>query len=65
MNKLVRYNNYEQFPWIVNKLMQAMTQQTFCNAWESFFDSVVHINEIYADRVNMVRNYIRNTVFQF
>ena len=48
--KLIRANDYEDFPWLVSKFMESVTQYTYGNCWETLFDCLVHVNEKYLDR---------------
>lgn len=54
IHKLVRSTNYEEFPWIANKVMEVITQYKYQNSWEVLYDSILHINEKYVDKRNMV-----------
>lgn len=58
--KLIRANDYEDLPWLVTKFMESVTNHTCGNCWENLFDSVVHINEKYLERANMVCNKYLN-----
>ena len=67
VNKLVRASNYEEFPWITNKVMEVITQNKYENSWEisaALNEGKTTLKNTLHNMDSMTRDIMREDVIQ-
>ena len=48
---IIRYNNFNKLPFIINKIFEVVLDCENGNLWGKALDSMVHVNELYAEKL--------------